>query len=290
MKEIKVSILVPVYNAESFIQETIDSVLTQTFKDFELLLMDDGSIDSTSEIVKSYNDSRVKYKRCTHNFVDTLNLGLEMAKGKYIALLDHDDIMVPNRLQIQYDFMETHTGIVACGGCMREFGKSGNFLTPVPEYEQIILEILSREKRYICNPTGFIRKEIFDRYNLQYKKGYSFAADIKLWTDILKVGKIVNLQEVLVWYRKSDTQTSQVSLTEIQKIAEVIFQEHAEYLVSKVRDTDMKAKLENKILPVLKKLADLSVFPDRIYFLFLANIIKGLYRNGFLDISEPLGI
>lgn len=289
MNEVKVSILVPVYNAAAFIRETIDSVMTQTFKDFELLLMDDGSSDDTADIIiGTYHDSRIVYELCPHDYIATMNKGFDKAKGKYVALFDHDDVMTPKRLQIQYDYMESHPDIAACGGSMKEFGVSSNLLMSVPEYEEIILEMLARERRYICNPCGFLRKEVIDRYSLRYKRGYSFNADIKYWSDILQIGKVVNLPEVLVWYRTSDKQTSRVTRIESQKAAEVIFQEHAEFFISRVMDADMRDKLENRLMPVLKKLADFSVFSNRRYFFFLYELINGLYRNGFINLSEPL--
>lgn len=288
MTEVKVSIVVPVYNAAEFVRETIDSVLTQTFKDFELLLMDDGSTDNTADIIGTYNDSRIVYEFCPHNYVTTINKGFDKAKGKYVALFDHDDVMVPQRLQIQYDYMEAHPDIAACGGSMREFGVSSYLLMSVPKYEEIILEMLARKRRYICNPCGFLRKDIIDRYSLRYKQGYSFNADIKYWSDVLQVGKVVNLPDVLVWYRTSDKQTSVVTRIESQKAAEAIFQEHADFFISRVMDIDMRNKLENRLMPVLKKLTELSVFSNRRYFFFLYELVNGLYCNGFINLSEPL--
>ena len=93
-KQILVSVLIPVYNSRKTIRESIDSVLGQTFPKFELLLMDDGSIDDSAEIIQSYTDSRIKYIPCGHHFVETLNRGIDTAQGKYIALLDHDDLML----------------------------------------------------------------------------------------------------------------------------------------------------------------------------------------------------
>jgi glycosyltransferase involved in cell wall biosynthesis len=121
MKNIAISVIIPIYNAELFLNETIDSVLSQTFSDFELLALDDGSIDNSAEIIKSYNDPRIRYVECTHDFIGTLNKGLSLSQGKYIAQIDHDDMMMPYRLQTQYDFMEENPDIVACGGYMISF-------------------------------------------------------------------------------------------------------------------------------------------------------------------------
>ena len=107
-----ISVLIPVYNSRKTIRETIDSVLGQTFPEFELLLMDDGSTDDSAEIIQSYTDSRIRYIPCSHHFVETLNRGIDTAQGKYIALLDHDDLMLPHRLKVQYEFMEEHPACI----------------------------------------------------------------------------------------------------------------------------------------------------------------------------------
>ena len=118
-----VSVVIPIYNTESFLRETIDSVLCQTLSDFELILLDDGSTDHCVDIIRSYHDSRIRFIPCPHDFIGTLNRGYSEAKGKYIAQMDSDDLMMPKRLQIQYDFMEKNPHIAACGGWMRSCGE-----------------------------------------------------------------------------------------------------------------------------------------------------------------------
>lgn len=272
-------------------RETIDSVLAQTFRDFELLLMDDGSNDDTADIVRTYQDSRIRYERCPHDFAGTFNRGLSQAKGKYIALFDHDDIMVPNRLQVQFDFMETHTDIVACGAWMQEFGVSSNKWLSVSEYDRIILEFIGRKAIYMCNPTLFIRKESIDNHNLQYNPGYYFHADIKFWLDTIKIGRVANIPEVLVWYRTSKTQTSKQTRLELQKTAEVVFHELIDYLFSRLDDNEeVKSLLIKDVMPVIKEMTDLSFFSNSIYFSFMREIIEGLYKNGFINLKEPLSL
>jgi glycosyltransferase involved in cell wall biosynthesis len=142
-----ITVLIPVYNAGNFIRETIDSVLCQTFQDFELLTMDDGSTDNSADIIRSYSDSRIKYVSCPHDFVSTLNKGLDMAQGKYIALLDHDDMMMPERLQTQFDYMEANPDIAACGAYMQTFGNTYYTMTYPAEHDDIFL-LRSRIKEY----------------------------------------------------------------------------------------------------------------------------------------------
>ena len=132
-----VSVLIPVYNSEKFIRETVDSVLGQTLADFEILLLDDGSADKSSEIIKSYTDIRVKYVSRTHDFIKTLNHGIDIAKGKYIALLDHDDLMLPHRLKVQYEYMEDNPFSFKPGGFIGGAGHGHTFQDKYGNYWHI---------------------------------------------------------------------------------------------------------------------------------------------------------
>lgn len=113
---ISISVVIPVYNEEEFLNETINSVLKQTFGDFELIIVDDSSTDHSKDIILSYDDPRIRYVLCKHDFIGTYRKGYQLASGKYIAHLDHDDKMVPDRLQKQYNFMESRPDIDACDG------------------------------------------------------------------------------------------------------------------------------------------------------------------------------
>ena len=205
--ELPVSVIIPVYNAESFLEETIQSVLNQSFSDFELLIMDDGSTDGSAEIIQSFDDRRIRYVPCKHDFIATRNRGKQLAQGKYIAQFDHDDLMMSERLRIQYEFMETHPDVAACGCHMQCFGKHSFVWKYELEHDRLFpLTILQTP---VHNTTGFIRREILTKHSIKHQRGYSFAEDFKFWTDIMKVGKIANIPEILVRYRTSDEQASE---------------------------------------------------------------------------------
>ena len=115
-----VSIILPCYNAQLFLNKAIDSILKQTYNNFELICIDDCSTDKTAEILKYYEslDSRIKVYTNKKNLkiAETLNIGLQHAKGKYIARMDADDISIPNRIELQVSFLEKDDSIGICGG------------------------------------------------------------------------------------------------------------------------------------------------------------------------------
>ncbi|WP_165044796.1 glycosyltransferase family 2 protein [Dysgonomonas sp. ZJ709] len=275
---VPVTVMIPVYNAESFLRETIDSVLCQTYYDFELLLLDDGSTDSSIDIIKSYKDSRICYISCSHDFVGTLNKGLDIAKGKYLALLDHDDLMMPHRLQMQYNYLESNLNIIACGGYMHSFGWYSKEIKAPLEYNELINEMIIRSP--MLNPTGFIRRDAIVSHNIRYQKGYSFAADFKFWADLVKVGKVVNIPKILTLYRTYNQQTSIVFRKESSVGAHSIQLEIVEYLLSLV---DKKSRiydtLNEKLIPALDDLGELSFFSEKVFFSFMYEVIKGIHKE-----------
>ena len=110
-----ISIVMPAYNAEKYIKEAIDSIIGQSFSNFECIIIDDGSTDSTRDIIRSYNDERIVLLEKKHDYIASLNRGMNAPKGKYLARMDADDIMHPDRLKIQYAVMEAEPSITVCG-------------------------------------------------------------------------------------------------------------------------------------------------------------------------------
>src|SRR5690606_1184748 len=109
-------IILPAYNAEKYLAEAIESILNQSFKDFEFIIINDGSKDRTEDVILSYNDPRIVYLNNEANLglIDKLNKGFNIARGKYIARMDADDISSPERLYIQYQFLENNPDYVIC--------------------------------------------------------------------------------------------------------------------------------------------------------------------------------
>lgn len=254
-----VSVLIPVYNSEKFIKDAIDSVLGQTLEEFEILLLDDGCTDKSFEIIQSYMDTRIKYIPCSHDFIKTLNHGIDIAEGKYIALLDHDDLMLPHRLKVQYEYMEAHPDIAVCGGYMHSFGMNSRLMKVPLDYVDIVTTMIIHCP--MMNPTGFIRRDFLVDHHIRYSEGYFFATDFKLWADIARIGKVVNISEVFTLYRTYPEQTSTKYLSESNEGADRIKLEVVEYFFTLIKeDSRFYPLLTDKFLPALNELGGEAFF------------------------------
>lgn len=203
-----ISVIMPVYNGEKYVEEAIESVLNQTFKHFEFIIINDGSTDSSKELILSYNDNRIVYVENVENLrlIKTLNKGLKLAKGKYIARMDADDIAHRTRFEKQVEVLESNSNIGLCGTNYRTFGKYSK-LNIKPENNKDIGDHFIVESP-IGHPTVMIRKAILFKYSLKYNENYPHAEDYKLWLDILKHAELYNIQEFLLEYRTFDNQIS----------------------------------------------------------------------------------
>ena len=204
-----VTVLMPVYNGEKYLKEAIESVLNQTFRDFEFLIIDDGSADKSAEIIKSFNDARIRLERNETNLglIKTLNKGLGLAKGKYIARMDCDDISLPKRLSIQVNFMEKHPEIDVCGSWVKVMGLKQEFVNKYPQNHEEARAYLLFNTPF-AHPSVIIRKEVMEKHKLKYDENYKHAEDYELWSRIINYAKVSNIPKVLLHYRMHDESVS----------------------------------------------------------------------------------
>lgn len=197
-----VTILMPVYNGEKYLEEAIKSILNQTFRDFEFLIIDDGSTDKSAEIIASFNDARIRLERNEANLglIKTLNKGFRLSKGKYIARMDCDDISLPKRLSIQASFMEKHPEIGVCGSWVKVIGLKQKFINKYPQNDGEARAYFLFNTPF-AHPSVIIRKEIIEKHNLEYDENYKHAEDYELWSRIIGHTKISNISKVLLRYR-----------------------------------------------------------------------------------------
>ena len=206
----EITILMPVRNGEKYIKESIDSILKQTFTDFELLIMDDGSTDRTVERIERYTDERIRLIRRKHNFIRNLNEGLELALGAYIARMDADDIMHTERLRIQLKRMKKNPNITVCGTWAKIFSDKGNERNVFHFGHEIICEPVLELLKYnmLLHPSVMVKKEFLFNHHIKYQN-YPYVEDDKLWFDIAKAGGILFVEpQELMMLRRSDTQVT----------------------------------------------------------------------------------
>jgi glycosyltransferase involved in cell wall biosynthesis len=203
MSDVKITVLMPAYNAAKYIAEAIDSVLAQTFTDFELLILDDGSTDNTIQEIKKFSDPRIRLIECEHKGIaETLNYGLNKARGYFIARFDADDICYADRLMIQYDFMQANPDYVLLGAEADYMDMDGEYVFTLKYRGYSDVEIRSLGPA-ICP---------FSHVTVMYKKdevinagGYDNNAitfeDHLLWSKLVNRGKVCNLARSLVRVR-----------------------------------------------------------------------------------------
>ncbi len=202
-----ISVCMPVYNRQKYIVDCIDSILSQTFTDFEVIIVDDGSTDETCDIIESYADPRIKLYKNRHNFIESSNLTLSLAQGKYIARMDSDDIMMPDRLKIQYAYMESHPETDILGGSRIVIGESGKEC--IDNYDSDVTPAILYKQCCLSHPTVMMRTDSVRRAKLQYEQNSIYSEDYLMWIRAMIAGlTIKNIQDVLVKYRVSKSQVS----------------------------------------------------------------------------------
>lgn len=210
MSQPTVSVLIPVYNAAKYLREAVGSILAQTFGDFEIIAVNDGSRDESANILASIaaQDARLKVICLNKNsgIVAALNEGLHRAKGKYIARMDADDVSLPERFAKQIAFMEEHTDVGLCGAWVDRTPESYGQLLHPQDHETICARMVFGCP--IVHPTVMLRSYMLQQHNLKYDAHYPHAEDYELWTQISRITRLANIPEVLLRYRIHGRNTS----------------------------------------------------------------------------------
>ncbi|KAF3983690.1 MAG: glycosyltransferase [Methylococcales symbiont of Hymedesmia sp. n. MRB-2018] len=276
-----ISVLMPVYNAEKYLDEAIQSILNQTFTDFEFIIINDGSSDNSLNIIKKYQqqDSRiVVVSRENKGFIFSLNEGVSLVKGKYIIKMDADDISLPTRIERQLAFLEEHN-LDMCGTAFVRFNQQG-------------------EKGLICHPSldrdikfslifycafhyPIMKTSIFK--SLAYDQDCKYAEDYKLWIDVALQGyKIGNTPEVLFKYRQHENQISrqyieeqkqcakEISLYYLSQLKEV---EIEKYVAIFLKESSVDVKIWEKLCKALMKYKQKNNVSDAVFLKVLRHVI-----------------
>lgn len=200
----------PVYNGERFLREAIDSILAQTYRDFELIIVNDGSTDSSKDIIQTYSDNRIKYVENQENIrlIKTLNKGISIAKGKYIARMDADDIATADRLEFQFKMMEKRN-LDFSSGSFDEIDESGCIIRErkwiADEMNENEIAIAIGLQNHILHPSVMIKRDVMKKLMYLDSAETLHVEDADLWMRVIKHGySMCQTRKVLIHYRKSE--------------------------------------------------------------------------------------
>lgn len=205
----KVSVILPAYNAEKYIKEAVDSILGQTFMNFELIVINDCSKDSTEQILLSYTDPRLVYVKNEQNLgvAGTLNKGLSLAKGTYIARMDADDISLPERFRKQVSYLDAHPDVAVLGTAVEIFGEGMS--SQIRQFSQMP-EQMKVDLFFSCglaHPSVMMRADVIRTLG-GYDKAFEGLEDYELWCRVSRDYQIAALPEVLFRYRIHPSQVT----------------------------------------------------------------------------------
>jgi len=293
----KVTVLMAVYNGEKYLRESIDSILNQTFTNFEFLIINDGSTDKTLEILKSYSDLRIKIINNKENIglIKSLNKGLKIAKGKYIARMDADDISEPERFEKQVEFLNTNPSIGVVGINSIVIDEEGNIVSKLARpisHNKIIAKILSENQ--MVHSSLMLRKNLLEKYGY-YNEEAILVEDYELLLRLFTVTKLANLPNYLHQWRKNPTGISfsnrQIQITTRDRIRYdflskyyTLNKKYVDLVISNLLNNPKDIILSKYFNKILK-----DVSPMRTFFIKL-NITLSNLRKPHLYIKKFLAI
>lgn len=224
MSNPKVTVLMPVYNGRKYLREAIDSILGQTFPDFEFLIIDDGSVDGSLKLIRSYDDSRIRVVIHERNqgLVATLNEGISLSSGEYIARMDCDDISLPERLAKQVELMDSDPTVAVCGTWAKSIDENGNAISLMRAPVGILLKYNFWKPSPMIHPSVMMRKSFFK--DVLFSGDAANAEDYDLWLRTAKKHKIFNMKKYLLLYRVHDDSVSK------KKRSEQLLSSHESFL------------------------------------------------------------
>jgi glycosyltransferase involved in cell wall biosynthesis len=200
----RVSVVIPAYNAEDYLSEALDSVITQTYRDIEIVVVDDGSSDRTSGILERYSrldDRMIVHRQPNGGVVAALNRGVALARGEFIARMDADDIALPHRLERQVGFLDDHPAVAVVGGAVILVNdKNEEFHRVAPPASDALIKAMLQDNSTMVHPAVLIRRDVMRALG-GYRAVVEYAEDYDLWLRIAERHELANLQEPVLRYR-----------------------------------------------------------------------------------------
>lgn len=276
----KVDVIVPAYNTQKYLRDSIDSVLSQTFEDFNLIIINDGSTDNTGDIIDSYEDERITHIELEENtgVATALNIGLMHTESDFIARFDSDDIMFPDRLEKQLQFFEENPHVDVLGGGMcTHMGKNHTCSQPhvIQQHNQIKTALMVTYP--MAHPTIMMRKKVADSF--RYDTRFTASEDLEAWTRLIHHFTFANMNENVIHYRmRPDSETStHIQSDEWVNSIYTIYQnyyaslgidEDVSPLIAMKINNDINNKSEMIIYHAIDRYKEIDIDPKMLYHLF----------------------
>ena len=281
-KSPKISVLMPVFNAERYLKMAIDSILNQTFQDFELIIVNDGSTDTSEKIILSYSDSRIQYHKNSENIglIATLNKGIDLCNAPFIARMDADDISLPERLQKQWTFLNKHPHFAMVGSDMEIIDEHNRHIKNVQKH--CLSGLIKTQLFFKCafaHPSILIRKDIVAKF--RYNPDYLHAEDYFLWSQIAFQHTVAGLPEILIKYREHQSSVSRRHRQIQEDTVKKIYTYHLQKL--NITPSDSELDLHYKLLRNPEKIA---IFDKQERKRITAWVEKLLKQNEVLQIYD----
>ncbi len=263
----EISVIMPVHNGEKYLREAVDSILSQTFSDFELLIIDDGSTDSTPDIIKSIDDERIVYLKNESNMgiSHSLNRGIAASKGKYIARMDADDISLPQRFEKQIEFMKSNPEVMLLGCAVEAFGEDFENTVRVFSKFNDDIKIDMLFSTPFAHPSLMFNRRIFE--DGLYNSDFNGIEDYELWIRFAKKHQMSTLDEVLFMYRMHVSQVTKNTNADYERKYRLVKENQVSSILTEYTEEEFEAFLNyckgNQINQV-EQVVDLGVFFDRI--------------------------
>lgn len=216
-----VSVVMPVYNGGQYLAGAINSIMEQTFRDFEFIIIDDGSTDSSVETIWSFRDKKIVFHQNQNNIGNyaSRNIGMEMARGRYVCVMDADDISFPHRLERQFAYMEANPDVGICGSFIQLLPSK---MIPNSIVDEELLKIAFLSNSHCAHPSLIMRKSYLEKFELKYNETYYYAADYDICARGFQCFKVRNIPDILLQYRRHQKQISIAKFAEQKKFADMI--------------------------------------------------------------------
>lgn len=283
----KVTVLMPVYNTGPYLREAMESILQQSYRDIELLIVNDGSTDNSDEIITSFNDERIKYIKLDLNIgiAAVRELGLQKASGEYIAFMDSDDISSHRRIEKQVEYMVQHQKIGACGTWMKFIDNQGMPLgeSAITALDYSSIQPIMLFRMAVCNATCIIRKSFIQKFNLHYDKACISGEDYDFLSRCSLNFPIVSLPALLYACRIVNNSTSRNISRDLQyKLTSSTHHKLLKYIHIEATKNDLKTHANIAQNESLEKLEDL--ISARLW------LIKILKQNQEYNVFDGAGL